>query len=308
MITVERLRVLVAIADAESLAGAARSLYLSQPTVSHHLDALEATMGVRLVERRPSGSRPTELGEMVVAQSRSILTRVSDLEGTVRTLREHGVAVVNIACFPSAASALLARPLAALREAGMRFRLTVCEPPEVVRSIAEQGVDVVLLYSEHEGGPRVPDWLQTERLFDDPLLVLLPRDHELARGPYVRVAQLLDEPWITTTGDGDAEHILLLRAFADTGHEPQFAIRADDFHVKQKLVAAGLGVSLLPRIALGQLIDGVVAVPVNDARFARRIDVGWRLNRAGAVVGLVTELRAEAARLLSSWPTTDPGL
>src|SRR2546423_11144552 len=102
MVSLDQLRVLRAVARHGSLGAAARALNLSQPTLSHHLAALEAIVGGRLVERSPRGSRLTELGELALVHAEGILDRADAAERELRDHARHGAAIVQAGTFPSA--------------------------------------------------------------------------------------------------------------------------------------------------------------------------------------------------------------
>jgi DNA-binding transcriptional LysR family regulator len=269
-------RVLVAIAETGSLGRAARVLYLSQPTLSRHLANLEAALGGRLVERGHVGSRPTELGQVVVVQARTILERMGNLERDARTFADHRVARLSIGSFPSITAEVLAAPLASLTREALGFELFVGEPHEVVVRFRNLAFDVAILLTEAEAPPPVPEWAESETLLDDPLLVVLPPGHAAASRGCVDLEALAAEPWIASSSNVSPEYTILLRTFSEFGREPQFVARTADSMVNQRLVAAGLGVSLVPQLLVRRLSPAVVARPLQDGRFTRRIHMAWR--------------------------------
>ncbi len=112
-----------------------------------------------------------------------------------------------------------------------------------------------------------------ERLLDDDHLVLLPAGHPAADHARVALADLRGERWIAAPEDDDPSYVTLLDACRREGFEPVFASRIDSFQMTQGLVAAGLGISLLPRMALTPLRDDVVVRPLAGARVVREVGV-----------------------------------
>ncbi len=276
MLSLDQLRVLVAIADTGSLAAAGRQLHLTQPTVSHHLVSLEANLGGPAVVRGTTGSRLTDLGLAVLPQARAIGDQVDGIEREGRAFARVGRATLTIGCFASAASTILPGPLAWLRDSHRPFRLLVGEPHEVAAACSHRAYDVAVLVTEPGVESPAPEFMSSRVLMDDPLLMVLPRSHPLTARDSVGVADLVGHAWITPTSDDDPEHGLLIRALAERGHPTTPVIRVDEFEVTKALVAQGLGLALLPRLALAEAEPGLEARPIDDPRFARRLHLAWR--------------------------------
>jgi molybdate transport repressor ModE-like protein len=298
VVSLDQLRVLRAIASCGSLGSAARALGLSQPTLSHHLAALEAIVGGRLVDRSPRGSQLTELGDLALVHAEAILDRADAAEHELREYAEHGAAVVKAGSFPSAGAALMVPALARIASRGSAYHLTIAESPELVEQLHDRSLHVALVLSEPDLPLQLGDDIGTEAIVDDPLVVLLPADHPAARDSVVSLASLAGETWISGAFDDDPPHRLVIRAYRELGIDVDIGPRVDDYAVTEALVANGLGVSLMPMIALDQLGDSVVRRPLTDPRFARRIHVAWQTRpRRPAVERLVDELRLVAAGL-----------
>jgi molybdate transport repressor ModE-like protein len=297
VVSLDQLRVLRAIAQNGSLGSAARALGLSQPTLSHHLAALEAIIGGRLVERSPRGSQLTELGELALVHAEAILDRADSAERELRDHARHGAAVVQAGSFPSAGAVLMVPSLARVGEGeGAEYHLTVAESPELAEGLCDGRLHVALLMSEPDIPIQLGDDIASEPVLDDPLLVLLPPGHPAAAEDVVPLAALAGEKWISGVSDDDPPHGAILRAHLELGREARIGVRVDDYAVTEALVAAGMGVSLMPTIALDQLSGTVVARPLDDPRFARRIHIAWQTRpRRPAVERLVDAIRAVAA-------------
>jgi molybdate transport repressor ModE-like protein len=298
VVSLDQLRVLRAIALHGSLGSAARGLGLSQPTLSHHLAALEAIIGGRLVERSPRGSQLTELGALALVHAESILDRADAAERELRDHARHGAAIVQVGSFPSAGAALMVPSLAHLADEGAAYQLTVAESPQLQEQLRDGRLHVALVLSEPDVQPDLGEDITTEVVLDDPLVVLLRPGHPLAEQRQVTLADLAGETWISGEDDDDPPHRELLRAYRALGIEPRIGVRVDDYAVTEALVTAGMGVSLMPMIALGHLSGTVITRPLADTGFARRIHVAWHTRpRRPAVERLVDQIRAVAGAL-----------
>lgn len=297
MLDLRQLAALQAIARTGSLAAAARDLYVSQPTVTHHLDSLERTLGARLVERGPRGTSLTDIGRVLLSHGEAVLDRLASAEAEVRALAAQGVATLRVGTFPSAGATLLPRALGATQEqTGVRFELREAETPELLDALEEGSLHAALVYSDLIAGLDVPaGWTRT-RLMEDPFLLALPKGHPLARAARVRLGELAEEGWILARDPDDPVDRALLGAAARHGFTPRPVLRTDDFQVSFGFVAAGLGIALVPGLALDRP-QGVVVREIEDVRLARGIDLVRREAAPPAVMTLEAELRAVAREL-----------
>ena len=297
MLDLRQLAALQAIARTGSLAAAARDLYVSQPTVTHHLDSLERTLGARLVERGPRGTSLTDIGRVLLSHGEAVLDRLASAEAEVRALAAQGVATLRVGTFPSAGATLLPRALGATQEqTGVRFELREAETPELLDALEEGSLHAALVYSDLIAGLDVPaGWTRT-RLMEDPFLLALPKGHPLARAARVRLGELAEEGWILARDPDDPVDRALLGAAARQGFTPRAVLRTDDFQVSFGFVAAGLGIALVPGLALDRP-QGVVVREIEDVRLARGIDLVRREAAPPAVMTLEAELRAVAREL-----------
>ncbi|GLW66429.1 LysR family transcriptional regulator [Actinomadura rubrobrunea] len=241
-----RLLVFREIARAGSIGGAARALGWTQPAVSQHLRALERQAGLPLVVRRPRGVRLTEAGEVLLRHADAIATRLHAASDDLAALAELRSGTVRLAAFPSASATLVpaAIELLAARHPDLDVRLREAEPPEAFDLLRSGAVDVVLAFA-HAGAPP-PDEPGLTRLplGTDPVRLVLPRTRP---GPVADLAELATERWIAGCERCTA---YLVQACADAGFVPDVRHGTDDYVVAQALVARGLGVALLPQLAL----------------------------------------------------------
>ncbi|GAB2917602.1 LysR family transcriptional regulator [Nonomuraea fastidiosa] len=241
MLDVARLRVLLAVARKGSLTEAAKELHYSQPSVSHHLARLEAETGAKLIQRAGRGIRLTEAGRLLAERAAEIIER---LDATAEELAAHvGLRSgrVRLAAFPSALGTFIPEAATLLADAhpGLRLQLTEVEPPEALRLLRAGRADVAVIFRYDDTAPE-DTGLQLIHLLDDPSYLLAPDEPG-------EVADHADSPWI---GGCDRCRSHLLDVCAKAGFEPRVGFTSDDIVAVQALVAAGLGVTLLPGLAL----------------------------------------------------------
>lgn len=291
MLDVTRLRVLVAVARHGSVTAAAGALHYAQPSVSHHLARLEAETGSRLVQRAGRGIRLTEAGRLLADRAEEILGRLAAAEAELAAHTGLHAGRVRLAAFPSALGtfvpAAAATFAAAYPAVDLHFR--EAEPPEAVRLLRSGEVDVALLFA-HPGaeGPDLAG-LRHDELLEETVHLVAPRDW-----PGDRLADHRDRPWI---GGCERCRGALVRACAADGFAPDIRFTTDDYVAVQRLVAAGLGVTTLPALALAAHRDaGVRSVPLAGA--GRRVfaAVHGEPPDPPATAALLTHLRTAAPR------------
>ncbi|HEX5997022.1 MAG TPA: LysR family transcriptional regulator [Jiangellales bacterium] len=258
-----RLRVLAAVAHEGSVTGAAAALHYSQPAISHHLGRLEAELGIPLLQRAGRGVRLTEAGRVLAERAEEILGRIRSAEAEVAAFAGLRAGRVRLAAFPSALATVVPqvanRLLAAHPE--LELALTECEPPEAITALRNGDVDVALVFEHDEPQSSTPDMTATA-LFDEPIYLVTPnsgtdrerhdapgrpsggRSETHASGPLARYA---DGRWIAGCQRCRAH---LLAMCARDGFSPDIAFETDDYVATQALVAAGMGVTTLPGLAL----------------------------------------------------------
>jgi DNA-binding transcriptional LysR family regulator len=264
MLDVTRLRVLVAVARHGSVTAAAQALHYAQPSVSHHLARLEAETGSRLVQRVGRGIRLTDAGRMLAERATEILGRLAAAEAELDAHTGLRAGRVRLAAFPSALGTFVPRAAATFAAAypDVDLRFVEAEPPEALRLLRAGEVEVALLFSYPDG--TVPDvaGLRDETLRDEPTYLVVPSGL-----PGDRPLDHRDRPWI---GGCDRCRGELVRVCAAAGFTPDIRYTTDDYVAVQRLVASGLGVAMLPALALEAHRDpGVRTVPLPDA--GRRI-------------------------------------
>ena len=298
MISTIRLRVFQVTAREGSVSGAALVLGCSQPTVSHHLSALEKELGAVLLSRHNRGIELTDLGRVLLEHADHILGELMRAEQSVRAHAQLEAGLLRIGTFPTAVSTFIPLVLRQFRRHYPAVQLALVEhtlPDEVMLEIRTRRVDLGLLFYVPDRPPDLPDVTLTW-LFDDPLLAALPNDHPHAADLEVHMYDLADEPWVTQRSDQDPCHALLVRAAHAAGFTPNVSIHSDDYTTITQLVADGFGVALVPRLAEHHVADGARLLPLAHPPVRRRVAVatlsGGTSVAARAFVGL---LRAAVA-------------
>ncbi len=258
MLDVTRLRVLEAVGRLGSVTAAAAELHYSQPTVSHHLARLEVETGAQLLQRVGRGVRLTEAGRLLADRAAEIVGRIDAADAELSGYVGLTAGRVRLAGFSSVLGALVPGALERLREhhPDLEVSLLDTHPPEALDLLRAGRIDVAIVFRYAETEPE-PSGVRLHHLLDDPLYVLAPRRVR-------KLATLRDEPWIAGC-ERCRSHLLALCRAED--FEPEIRYTSDDMVVMQALVAAGLGVTTMPGLALrAHRAEGLVASELAGSR------------------------------------------
>jgi DNA-binding transcriptional LysR family regulator len=241
MLDLVRLRVLAAVARYGSLTEAARRLHYSQPSVSHHLARLEAETGAQLLQRVGRGVRLTPAGQLLADRATEIVGRVESAAAELSTHLGLTAGRVRLAGFSSALSTLVPRAAAALGRdhPGLELSLVDTHPPEALQMLRAGQVDVALIFRYDETAAE-EDGIRLVHVIDDPTYLLSPTGG-------ARLADHRDATWIAGCARCRSH---LLDLCAAEGFTPKIGYTSDDMVVMQTLVAAGMGVTVIPGLAL----------------------------------------------------------
>ncbi|MGW6009822.1 LysR family transcriptional regulator [Streptomyces sp. NPDC055210] len=307
MIEARHLRVLRAVSATGSFSAAGRELGCTQPAVSQQMKALEASVGTPLLIRTGREMRLTQAGEALVRHAAGIIAGLTAAEEEVAAIAGLRAGRVRLVSFPSGSSTLVPTALAALRAAhpGTRVSLEEAEPPRSVEMLREGDCDVTLAF-RYEGaagapgavgaaGPDEWDDLVIRPLLTDRLVGLVPEGHRLARAGTVAIGDLADEPWIAGCPRCRAQ---LVEVCESAGFTPRIDFATDDYPAVVGLVGAGLGVAVLPELAIESVRPkGARTVTVEPA--VRREIVALTLPdlaQVPAVAATLDQLARAAAR------------
>ncbi|MEU6977558.1 MULTISPECIES: LysR family transcriptional regulator [unclassified Streptomyces] len=264
MIEARHLRVLRAVAATGSFSAAARELGCTQPAVSQQMKALESSAGTPLLIRTGREMRLTQAGEALVRHASGILAGLTAAEEEVAAIAGLRAGRVRLVSFPSGSSTLVPTALAALRAAhpGTRVSLVEAEPPRSVEMLREGDCDVALAF-RYGTGPDAWDDLVVRPLLADRLVGLVPEGHRLAGAESVAIGELAEDPWIAGCPRCRRQLVDVCR---EAGFTPRIDFATDDYPAVIGLVGAGLGVAVLPELAIESVRPkGAVTVTVEPA-------------------------------------------
>ncbi len=259
MLNVNRLRVLREVLARGSFSAAAQALSYTQSAVSQQIAALEAEIGTRLIERQRGDLRPTAAGQVLAQHADGILGRLEAAEAELAAISGVHGGRLRMASFPTAGATLMPLAIARFRARHPQVDLTLAEgePEQIVPRLRAGELDLALLFEF--GGVSAPLGEQLERveLLEDPMHVALPATHPLAAEPAVSLTDLRHDAWVQTGRSSPcARHVV--RSCHAAGFEPNVAFESDDYQTVQGLVAAGVGVALIPELALSNVREDIV--------------------------------------------------
>lgn len=260
MLNVQRLKVLREVLAQGSFSEAASALNYTQSAVSQAIARLEAEAGVPLIERDRRGLRPTSAGDRLNEHAGRILTQLEAAEAELGAIAGIGGGELRMASFPTAGATLMPLAIAAFRSGypGVTLSLVEGEPEELMPRLRGGEFDLGLIF-EFEGTGELGPGLRATPLFEDPMKLALPKGHRLARAKQIRLEDLAEEAWVQTSeASACARHVV--RICRASGFEPRVSFESDDYLTVQGLVAAGVGVALIPQLALSQTVSYDIAV------------------------------------------------
>jgi DNA-binding transcriptional LysR family regulator len=267
-----RLQVLCEVVRQASFSAAAEALSYTQSAVSQAIARLEAEVGTPLVIRDRRGVRPTAAGATLVEHAEAILTQIEAAEQELAAVLGVRGGRLRVASFPSAGAALMPAAVAAFRRGHPDVALTLAEgePEEIAPRVRGGEFDLALLFEFPGAGQRVGAGLRTVALLEDPMHVALPAAHPLAAKPRLRLADLEAQDWVQTSASSPcARHVVRLCLAA--GFTPNVTFESDDYDTVQGLVAAGVGVALVPRLALTRVHPRIVVRELSPRSPARKV-------------------------------------
>ena len=304
-VDLRQLAILLAIAETGSMSRAARDLGVSAPTVAHHLDALETHVGAALVRRGPRGAVLTDLGRVLVPQAEAVMDRLASALTEVRGLASSGVATLRVGTFSSAGGVLLPAAIGEVRRrTGVRIELREAETIDLLSDLAVGALHAALVYHDVSEPWSIPEGWAVTTLGWDRYLLAVPAEHPRA-APHMTLSDCASDGWILSRLTDPAADRGLLVAAAAAGFVPRPVLRTDDFHVALGFVAAGLGVTAIPHLAL-EARPGVHYADIAGAHLGRTLGVVHPLEMPFAVGVLVERLVADAPSVLGVTDVTDP--
>lgn len=296
-------RVIRAVADGGSLTAAANSLGYSQPAISQTIGRLEKRLGMAVVVRSARGVRLTEAGEVLARHAATVLRAMDAAADELSDLSGLRSGLVRVAAFPSASSTIVPRLLGSMtkQHPGVRFSYVEAEPPEAVQAVRDHAADLALTFS-YPDDPDDPHLASAAGLTITPLwreqmLLVIPQA-EAPTTSSIDFADLADADWIAGCARCRGH---LVKTCSAHGFEPRLGFETDNVPAVMAMVAAGLGIALLPSLAMGgsPLPSGVTTRPParDDYRTIHLVSAPGA-SRVPAIAATTTAIRALN---VSSW-------
>ena len=258
-------------AESLSFSEAAKQLYLTQPTISHHIKALERELGVELFTRCNSKIKLTEAGRLLLPWAHKLIRQSIEMQEMMASLQQKIVGHLRVACSTTAGKYIL--PLLAARFCrrypGIRVSILTCTPEHVVPRLLENEANLGVVSSYELCGNE----LECQEFFKDSISLIVPANHPWAFRQYVEPAELLEEPMIIREPTSGTRRVMLTQL-------AQHDIRLDDLNIFLELgnaeaivktVAAGFGVSFVSTLT--------IACPLEQGRVVEVSVAGLELRR-----------------------------
>ncbi|MBX9718019.1 MAG: LysR family transcriptional regulator [Microbacteriaceae bacterium] len=302
---IRRLQLLRELADRGSITAVAAATHRTASAVSQQLKVLEAEVGVPLTERHGRGLVLTGAGLALAKTARRIAVAIESAEALWQEFTQSPQGSVSVSAFPTAGQMLLPGTLRALRdEPGLEIVLTDHDLP--LPDFAQLTADYDIVLADSQGIPAhwTENGLRCIPLMTEPFDVALPGGHPLVEKNVVRGTDLVDEQWIGAPVGYPYDRVLE-RLGAAVGREPRVVQRVMDNLIVERLVAAGIGIAILPRFTTRSHGNGIVTRPITGLPAERQISALIRADRAErpSVRRVLELLQAEAARVVEGYRT-----
>ena len=288
------LKYLVALADHRHFGKAADASFVSQPTLSTQIKKLEDELGVALVERAPRKVMLTPVGREVVERARRIIAEVEQLGEVARRSRDPEAGSVRLGIFPTLGPYLLPHVVPRIRQRFPQLELLLVEEKSdvLLQRLREGTLDAALLAL-----PLHDDQLHAEFLFEEPFLLAVPESHPLANHGPLALDDLSSQTLLLLE-DGHCLRDQALDVCRTAGAGENGGFRATSLETLRQMVAANVGVTLLPSLAVKPPVaqsDAIRLLPFRDPQPSRRIAMVWR--RSSAMGDFLMQLASEFKRL-----------
>ena len=296
MLDVRRLRVLREVARCGSFSGAAEALGYTQPAISRHVALLERETGTTLLERRPTGVRLTDAGELLVRHADIVLARLRDAEQDLDDLLGLRAGKLRMSTISSAAATIVPLAVVEFRDRLPEVELSVSmvEPPGVLATLRAGEVDLAVC--NEESVLEQPD-VDGIVLFEEPMLVALPRHHPLANRSRLRLSELAEERWMLGTANSCPDADRFVRACHAEGFDPKIAFHHDDYTAILGFVGAGMGAAPVPDMIARKASPDVRICTLLGVRLMRPIvavmPAGYQSRPARAMLEVLEQVSAE---------------
>lgn len=299
--TVTGMRVVHEVGARQSFTAAARALGYTQSAVSRQVSLMEQAVGAELFDRLPRGVRPTARGALLIRHIGSILERIDSAVLELEELGEPLSEQIAVGAFPTALAVLVPRALARMRgeHPGLTVRIREGGTAAQLRRVRAGRIEVAVIAV---GGGLEYDLgdLELDLLMHGTPRLIVSAGHRLAARSWVNVGELRDETWIVGEADRSGPQF---GPWPTLEHAVSVAHSLRDWTARLGLVAAGLGVAVIPSLLVPALPPQVRALRVEDPRpFRREVLAATLPGRSPSARAVVGVLHEEASRLLARRP------
>ena len=272
MIDLTKLQAFVQVAETLNFSEAAKRLNLSQPTVSHHIKALEIDLGVVLFDRSKPKLALTDAGRVLNPWARKLLRSSNEVRDMMSSLDQQVVGELRIACSTTSGKYILPKLAARFRQRfpGIQVTILACTAPHVIPRLLEGEANLGVLSYE-----TVDSSMDVTEFFDDAIILIVPEDHPWASFSHIDPADLLDEPIIMREPTAGTRKVMLeqLSKFDITVEDLNIFLEMGNAEAIVETVSAGYGVAFVSRLAAAYplKVGSVVEVPVDGLKLNRKI-------------------------------------
>jgi len=283
----------LAVAEQLSFVRAARQIHLSQPALSGQIQRLEEELGVRLLERNRRSVKLTDAGRVFVAEARLTLEAAEQAAERARGAARGEFGRLRIAFVSSAALEIVPALVLAFRtqHPGVRLELTNRRTTDQVKALLNETLDVGLVRM-----PLEHTRLSVRTIHREPFVMVLPKGHAAAR-TRVRLADLRDENFVAYGRRwAPGFYDIFIGMCRDAGFSPRIAQETGEMYTAISLVAAGVGVAVLPRSVVLAQSAAVVMKPLPEAVGVSEIAIATRRDEPSDLIHSFVTFAAEFAR------------
>lgn len=284
------LEYLVAVANMRHFGKAAEACHVSQPTLSMQLKKLEETLGVTLFERSRKRVMVTPVGEKIVEDARYILQRIRHMRDIARHAQDPLGGELRLGLFPTLAPYFLPHCISTLHQQLPSLKLLLVEEKtdHLLTRLHQGTLDAALLAL-----PVAGDAFEQEILFEDPFMLAVSHTHPLASRKRVTMQDLAKEH-VLLLEEGHCLRTQALELCQIVNASEYQEYRATSLETLRHMVATGAGMTLIPKIAMGEG-DGLAYIPFQEKKMARTIGMVWRKGASRevaiqAVMGVLREV------------------
>lgn len=269
------LRYFIALAETRHFGRAAEACFVSQPTLSTQLKKLETELGVSLFERAPRNILLTPAGERILKHAREALAQVSQMQDIAKHTRDPESASVRLGIFPTLAPYLLPHVVPNLRKRFPELELLLIEEKTelLIHQLREGAIDAAILAE-----PVSDEHFESQHLFTEPFVLALPEKHPLSKQRALGLAELTTQHLLLLE-DGHCLRDQALEVCALSGASEKEGFRATSLETLRQMVAAGVGITLLPMLAVQPPVPKsphIRLMPFTNPAPTRQIGMYWR--------------------------------